>query len=132
MATRDGGGAASGSPPGGSRLRHCSAGPRPARTIRKEIAIAAAEPEYSTEQVGLRFALGTILLVGAYAAWPMIPVVLATDLDPGVKAWLSGLLGATPFLSKFVAILIMGRPAYYFLKRTVYDRIRRKVSRESA
>lgn len=96
------------------------------RTIRKEIAIAAAEPEYSTEQVGLRFALGTILLVGAYAAWPMIPVVLATDLDPGVKAWLSGLLGATPFLSKFVAILIMGRPAYYFLKRTVYDRIRRR------
>lgn len=98
----------------------------PTRTTRKEIAIAAAEPEFSSEQVGLRFAIGTILLVGAYAAWPMIPFVLAANIDPGVKAWLSGLLGATPFLSKFVAILIMGRPAYHFLKRTVYDRIRRR------
>jgi hypothetical protein len=35
-------------------------------------------------------------------------------------------------VSKFVAILIMGRPAYYFLKRTVYDRIRRRVQREGA
>jgi hypothetical protein len=104
----------------------------PARTTRKEIAIAAAEPEFSSEQVGLRFAIGTILLVGAYGAWPMIPLVLAADFDPGVKAWLAGLLGATPFVSKFVAILIMGRPAYYFLKRTVYDRIRRRVQREGA
>ena len=102
------------------------------RTTRKEMAIAAAEPEFSSEQVGLRFAIGTILLVGAYAAWPMIPFVLAANIDPGVKAWLSGLLGATPFLSKFVAILIMGRPAYYFLKRTVYDRIRRRFQRENA
>ena len=104
----------------------------PARTTRKEIAIAAAEPEFTAEQVGWRFAIGSILLVGAYLAWPMIPLVLAADLDPGVKAWLSGFLGATPFLSKFVAIAIMGRPAYYFLKRTVYDRIRRRVPRESA
>lgn len=104
----------------------------PVRTTRKEIAIAAAEPEFTAEQAGWRFAIGSILLVGAYLAWPMIPFVLGADLDPGVKAWLSGLLGATPFLSKFVAIAIMGRPAYYFLKRTVYDRIRRKVQRESA
>ena len=104
----------------------------PARTTRKEIAIAAAEPEFTAEQAGWRFAIGSILLVGAYLAWPMIPFVLGADLDSGVKAWLSGLLGATPFLSKFVAIAIMGRPAYYFLKRTVYDRIRRKVQRESA
>jgi len=104
----------------------------PVRTTRKEIAIASAEPEFTAEQVGLRFAIGSILLVGAYIAWPMIPFVLSADIDPGVKAWLSGLLGATPFLSKFVAIAIMGRPAYYFLKRTVYDRIRRRVQRESA
>lgn len=65
-------------------------------------------------------------MVGAYIAWPMIPVVMATDLDPGFKAGLSGLLGATPFLSKFVAAAIMGRPAYYFLKQTVYARLRRR------
>ncbi|HUV32584.1 MAG TPA: hypothetical protein VMW31_03355 [Devosiaceae bacterium] len=103
----------------------------PGWTTRKEIAIAAADPEFTAEQVGWRFAIGTVLLVGAYLAWPLIPFVLSADLDPGVKAWLSGILGATPFLSKFVAILIMGRPAYYFLKRTVYDRIRRRVQRES-
>jgi hypothetical protein len=98
----------------------------------KEVAIAAAEPEFTTEQIGWRFALGTIVLVGAYIAWPIIPVVMAADLDPSIKAGLSGLLGATPFLSKFVAVAIMGRPAYYFLKRNVYERIRRRTQRESA
>lgn len=98
----------------------------PTLTLAKETAIAATEPEYSAEQVGWRFALGTLILVGAYIAWPMIPLVMAADLDPGFKAGLSGVLGATPFLSKFVAIAVMGRPAYYFLKRTVYTRLRRR------
>ena len=92
----------------------------------KETAIAATEPEFTAEQVGWRFTLGAVVLVGAYIAWPLIPVVMATDLDPGFKAGLSGLLGATPFLSKFVAMAVMGRPAYYFLKRTVYARLRRR------
>jgi hypothetical protein len=100
--------------------------------IAKQVAIAAAEPEFTAEQVGWRFALGTLILVGAYLAWPLIPVVVTSDLDPGIKAALSGLLGATPFLSKFIAVFVMGRPAYYFLKRTVYDRLRRKIQRESA
>lgn len=94
--------------------------------MRKESAIEAAEPEFTAEQVGWRFAIGTTILVGAYLAWPLIPVVMATDLQPGVKAGLSGLLGATPFLSKFVAVAVMGRPAYYFLKRTVYTRLKRR------
>jgi branched-subunit amino acid ABC-type transport system permease component len=90
------------------------------------MAITAAEPEFTAEQVGWRFAIGTLILVGAYLAWPMIPVVMAADLEPGVKAGISGLLGATPFLSKFIAVAVMGRPAYYFLKRTVYTRLRRR------
>ena len=53
---------------------------------------------------------------------------MMTDLDPGIKAALSGILGATPFMSKFVALAIMGRPAYYFLKRTVFSRLRRKAT----
>lgn len=92
----------------------------------EEVAIAAPEPEFTAEQIGWRFTLGTIILVGAYIAWPMIPVVMATGLDPGLKAAISGILGATPFLSKFVAAAVMGRPAYYFLKRTVYQRLRRR------
>ena len=95
---------------------------------REEIAIETAnDPVFTAEQIGWRFALGTIVLVGAYAAWPLIPVVMMTDLEPGIKAGLSGLLGATPFMSKFVALAIMGRPAYYFLKRTLFSRLRRKV-----
>jgi len=84
-----------------------------------------SEPEFTAEQIGWRFALGTVVLVGAYAAWPLIPVVLAADISPNLKAALSGLFGATPFLSKFVAIAVMGRPAYYFLKRVVFSRLRR-------
>jgi len=98
----------------------------------KETAIAAEEPEFTAEQVGWRFALGAVILVGTYVAWPMIPLVMATDLDSGLKAALSGILGATPFLSKFVAIAVMGRPAYYFLKRIVFTRLRRRFARSPA
>jgi hypothetical protein len=92
----------------------------------EEIDIVSNEPEFTAEQVGWRFAIGTIILIGAYIAWPIIPFVMATDWDPGFKAGLAGLLGATPFLSKFVAVAVMGRPAYYFLKRNVYARLRRR------
>ena len=96
---------------------------------RQEAPIQTAdEPVFTAEQIGWRFALGTLVLVGAYGAWPLIPVVMMTDLEPGIKAGLSGILGATPFMSKFVALAIMGRPAYYFLKRTVFSRLRRKAA----
>ncbi len=71
-----------------SKLLEC-----PALTARKEIAIAAAEQDFTVEQVGWRFALGTLILVGAYGAWPLIPLVVGADIDPGLKAGLSGLLG---------------------------------------
>jgi hypothetical protein len=103
---------------------------RPSSPDRKEVAIRTAdEPIFTAEQIGWRFALGTVIIVGAYAAWPLIPLVMMTDFDPGFKAGLSGLLGATPFMSKFVAVAIMGRPAYYFLKRTVYQRLRERWQR---
>ena len=99
------------------------------RDDRKEASIqTAAEPEFTAEQIGWRFAIGTLVLVGAYIAWPLIPVVMMTDLEPGIKAAITGVLGATPFMSKFVALAIMGRPAYYFLKRTVFSRMRRKAA----
>jgi hypothetical protein len=100
---------------------------------REEIVIDTAnDPVFTAEQMGWRFALGTLVLVGAYAAWPLIPVVMMADLEPGIKAGLSGLLGATPFMSKFAALAIMGRPAYYFLKRTVFSRLRRRVPAQPA
>jgi hypothetical protein len=114
----------------GSQILGCDDTPR--ADARKEMAITATNQEFTAEQVGWRFAIGTTIIVVAYAAWPLIPLVVAADIDPGVKAAVSGLLGATPFLSKFVAIAVMGRPAYYFLKRTVYARLRRRFARTAA
>ena len=80
------------------------------------------------ETIGWRFALGTALIIGGYGAWSLIPVVIEADLEPSAKAFLSGLFGATPFLTKVVAIALMGRPAYNFLKRTVFQWVRRRWS----
>lgn len=90
---------------------------------------AAAEDVLTPEQLGWRFGLGTVLIVGSYAAWPLIPVVIASDMAPSLKAALSALFGATPFLGKVAAVALMGRPAYQFLKRTVFQRLRGKSSR---
>jgi hypothetical protein len=92
--------------------------------------IAVEEDMLTAEQLGWRFGLGTVLIVGSYAAWPLIPVVIASDLTPTVKAALSGLFGATPFLAKVAAVALMGRPAYQFLKRTVFKRLREKWGRQ--
>lgn len=81
--------------------------------------------------LGWRFAIGVVLLVGAYGAWPLIPFVVLADLSPGIKSALAAVLGATPFMSKFVVIALMGRPAYDFLKRTVWQWIRTRSAREN-
>jgi hypothetical protein len=52
--------------------------------------------------------LGTVLIIGGYGAWSLIPVVIEADLEPSAKAVLSGLFGATPFLTKVVAIRVDG------------------------
>jgi hypothetical protein len=75
-------------------------------------------------QLGWRFAIGVSIVVGAYAAWSLIPLVIASDLHPGTKSALAAILGATPFASKFVAIALMGRPAYDFFKRSVMKSLR--------
>ena len=80
-------------------------------------------------RLGWRFAVGVILLFGSYLAWPIIPFVITADIDPGIKSVLAAVLGATPFTSKFIVIALMGRPAYEFLKRTVWQTLRAKFSR---
>jgi hypothetical protein len=77
-----------------------------------------------TAQLGWRFGMGVVLIVGGYAAWSLIPVAVATDLHPGVKSVIAALLGATPFLTKVAAIALMGRPAYALFKRTVLKSLR--------
>lgn len=93
------------------------------------MAQTARDEEFTPEQIGWRFTLGTLLIFGGYAAWLLLPFVIASDLTPSVKAALSGIIGATPFLSKVAAVILMGRPAYQFLKRTVFKRVREKWGR---
>jgi hypothetical protein len=78
----------------------------------------------SAAKLGWRFGIGITILIGAYAAWSFIPAVVASDLSPGVKSALAAILGATPFISKFVAVALMGRPAYEFFKRNVLKSLR--------
>ncbi|HWM32261.1 MAG TPA: hypothetical protein VNO69_11265 [Methyloceanibacter sp.] len=94
----------------------------------RQTGAVAQSDEFSAEQIGWRFALGTLLIFGGYAAWLLLPFVIASDLAPTAKAVLSGVIGATPFLSKVLAVVLMGRPAYQFLKKTVFKRLRRKSS----
>jgi hypothetical protein len=99
----------------------------------KEVAIETARDDVLTpEQLGWRFGLGTLLIFGGYIAWPLIPIVIAADLEPAVKTALSAMFGATPFLTKVIAIALMGRPAYQFLKRTVFARLRKRFRPEPA
>ncbi len=96
----------------------------------KEVAIENGRDEtFTSDQIGWRFALGTVLIVAGYGAWSLIPVVIEADLAPSVKAALSGLFGATPFLTKVIAVALMGRPAYNFLKRTAFQYLRRASGR---
>jgi hypothetical protein len=64
-----------------------------------------------------RLAIGAVLIVGGYAAWPIIPIVVASDLNPGVKTALTAFLGALPLLTKVIAIALLGRPAINYLKK---------------
>jgi hypothetical protein len=62
-------------------------------------------------------AIGAVLIAGGYAAWLIIPFVVASDLSPGIKTVLTAFFGATPLLTKLLAIALLGRPTINFLKR---------------
>ena len=61
--------------------------------------------------------MGAILIAGGYGAWLVIPFVLGADLTPNTKTALTTVLGATPLLTKLLAIALLGRPTIDFLKR---------------
>jgi hypothetical protein len=92
---------------------------------------AGDEPVSTAERYGWRFALGVLLIVGGYAAWPFIPAAFEADLTPAVKSVLTGLLGATPFLTKVLAVALMGRPAYELFKRNIWNYVRVRIARTS-
>ena len=64
-----------------------------------------------------RLGIGAVIIAGGYAAWLIIPLVVASDLSPNIKSGLTALLGATPLLTKLIAIALLGRPTINFLKK---------------
>jgi hypothetical protein len=72
-----------------------------------------------------RLAIGAVLIAVGYAAWLIITLVAATDLSPGVKTALTAFFGATPLLTKLIAIALLGRPTINFLKRHSFKLFRR-------
>jgi hypothetical protein len=89
----------------------------------------ADKPVSSLRGHGWRFAVGVLLIIGGYAAWPFIPAAFEADLQPAAKSVLTGLLGATPFLTKVLAVALMGRPAYDLFKRNVWNFVRVRIAR---
>jgi hypothetical protein len=70
-------------------------------------------------------AIGAVLIAGGYAAWLIIPFVVASELSPSVKAALTAFLGAMPLLTKPTAIALLGRPTINDLKRHSFKWFRR-------
>jgi hypothetical protein len=70
-----------------------------------------------TDTFSWRLAIGAVLVAGGYGAWLIIPLVVASDLSPSIKAAVTAVLGATPLLTKLLAIALLGRPTIEFLKK---------------
>jgi hypothetical protein len=78
-----------------------------------------------TDTFRWRLAIGAVLIAGGYVAWLIIPLVVASDLSPSVKTALAAFLGATPLLTKLIAIALLGRPTINYLKRHSFKLFRR-------
>jgi hypothetical protein len=78
-----------------------------------------------TDAFRWRLAIGAVLIAGGYAAWLIIPMVVASDLSPNIKSGLAAFLGATPLLTKLIAISLLGRPTINFLKKHSFKLFRR-------
>jgi hypothetical protein len=78
-----------------------------------------------TDTFRWRLAIGAVLIAGGYAAWLIIPLVVASGLSPGVKTALTALFGVTPLLTKLIAIGLLGRPTVNFLKTHSFKLFRR-------
>jgi hypothetical protein len=55
---------------------------------------------------------------------------MASDLSPNIKAAMTAVLGATPLVTKLLAIALLGRPTIEFLKKHSFkllpERFRRR------
>jgi hypothetical protein len=70
-----------------------------------------------TDTFRWRLVIGAALVGGGYAAWLLIPSVLSSELDGDVKGMIVAALGATPLATKILAIALLGRPTFNYLKK---------------
>lgn len=82
-------------------------------------------PPRRTDTFRWRLAIGAILIAGGYGAWLIIPLVVGSNLTPSIKTALTAALGATPLLTKLLAIALLGRPTIDFLKRHQFKLFRK-------
>ncbi len=67
-----------------------------------------------------RLIIGTIVFIGGQLSPLLIPFVLSTDLSKGMKTALSGILMlGMPELSILLAIIIMGKSGFAYLKSKI-------------
>jgi hypothetical protein len=71
-------------------------------------------------QVGWRFGVGVILVIGGYVSLALIPLVAGADIGPGLKTGFTGFLALMPVLTKVAAIAVMGKPGFNLLKAHVF------------
>jgi hypothetical protein len=81
---------------------------------------AQASQVSSSAQLGWRFGIGVILVIGGYIPLGFLPIVAGADMSLVLKTVLTGFIGGMPLLSKLVAIAVMGRPGFNFLKERVF------------
>jgi hypothetical protein len=78
---------------------------------------------------GWRLCMAMALVIAGYSALLLIPVVIATDFEPKLKAAMTGVLGLAPLLTKLAAIAIIGKPAFTFIKHRMVKFLQNRSSR---
>ena len=79
--------------------------------------VTQAQRKSGWKQLGWRVCLAAGLIAAGYGAWLLIPMVIRSDFAPHIKTPLIAMLGATPLLTKLVAIALFGKPVVDLVKR---------------
>lgn len=73
-----------------------------------------------------KFVLGVVILIIGFLSPLLIPLITKTGWSIGVKTTVSGLLAfGIPEIFMIVAVAVMGKPGYEFIKKTVFRLLKR-------
>jgi hypothetical protein len=84
------------------------------------------EPATTTAlQVGWRFYLGAVLFTCTFAAWALVPLASTAGWETAQLASLSGGIFAANKIVLLVAVAVMGKSGFSYLKRLIFAVLRR-------